>query len=53
MFTKLPIENAPLSVWLFGLITLMLMGLGSPWLNCQVIVFVWFWTLHGTAMIHP
>lgn len=47
MFTKLAIEKAPLSVWLFGFTTLMLMGLGSPWLNCQVMVLVWFWTLRG------
>ena len=41
-------EKTPLRVALLLLTTLMLMRLGSPWLNVQVIVLVAFWTLCTT-----
>ena len=45
-FTKRAIEKGPLRVALLALTMLMEIGLGSPSLNCQVMVFVAFWTLN-------
>ena len=53
-FTNDAMAKTPLSVWLLELITWMLIGLGSPWLNSQVMVLDALNTLkrhHGVEIV--